>query len=258
MVIHVLFSPSAAGTLRQLLRSRGVEERVADLTEWLDTGWIASDRIEDRIDWFEKRMPWKDNWAWSIEYIDKFLAAVGSDDERLIWLAPRSAQEQSGLYWYFHRTRPAPTRMIVADYALEGAWRGEPPRSLGELDPEAMAQLLDRCTRVEWDSSRFPIDKWARLMDDAAVLRVVEDGVLTSAGPDHYDEPLLRSCPEEWTKWARVVANVMAHADQAVDDLFLRWRLQELIDGGLVECTGDLPPWDIPAHYEHALVRRRQ
>jgi Protein of unknown function/Domain of unknown function (DUF1835) len=259
-VIHVLFSSSAAGTLRQLLRSRDIREKVVDLTEWLDTGWISSDCIEDRINWFQERPPWKNNWDWAADCGHRFLEAVNADDARLIWLAPRSAQEQSGFFWYLHQTRMPPSRMIIADYPLRNAWRGEPPLSLGELAQDSMAQLLGECPRVAWDAVRFPIERWRTLMDDGAVLRVIENGELKSARADHYDDAILRWCPAQWTKWIRVIGDTMGHAGQdgyVIDDLFLRWRLQELISAGPIECEGELPPWDIPSTYAPAMVRRR-
>jgi hypothetical protein len=255
-VIHVLFSSSAAGTLRQLLRSRGIRDKVVDLTEWLDIGWIASDNVEDRIQWFEDRLPWKDNWDWAAECVHKFLAAVSTDNDRLIWLAPRSAQEQSGFLWFLHKTQTPPSRMIIADYPLRGAWRGESPRGLSELSEGPMAELFDECPRVEWDEKRFPMGRWRTLMDDAAVLRVIDNGVLKSAPPDHYDNSLLDWCPSVWTKWYRVVGDTMGHAIQAIDDLFLRWRLQELIATGTIECDGQLPGWDYPYTVEPAKIRR--
>lgn len=255
-MIHVLFSSSAAGTLRQLLRSRGVQDRVVDLTEWLDTGWIASDRIEDRIEWFEARMPWKGNWAWAADCMPKFLSAVDSDDDRLVWLAPQSAQEQSGFLWFLHQTQSPASRMIVANYPLKGARNGEPPHSLGELGHEPMAQLLDDAPRLEWDGLRFPVERWRALMDDAAVLRVVDDGRLKSARSDHYDDWILGWCPIGWTKWYRVVGDAMGHASQAIDDLFLRWRLQELIASGAIECEGQLPGWDYPSTPNPTMIRR--
>jgi len=254
-VIHVLFSSSAAGTLRQVLKARGIADGVVDLIEWLDTGWISSD-LDDRIEWFEDRMPWKGNWAWAADCVRKFLDAVDADDDRLIWLAPQSAQEQSGLFWYLDRTRVPPKGMIIVDYPLEGAWRGQPPGSLGELGPKQMAQLLDEAPRFEWDGSRFQIGKWREFMDDGAVLRVVEDGLLKSVRPEHYDDWLLQWCPWDWTKWYRVIGDAMGHADQPIDDLFLRWRLQELIVSGAIKCNDQLPGWDHPTAIEPAKIRR--
>lgn len=253
-MIHVLFSPSAGGTLKQLLQSRGSKDRVVALTECLDWGWISSEPIEDRVRWFDETAGL--DWDWLADCGPKFLAEIAAEEDRLIWVAPRSAQEQSGLYWLMHQIQNPPTQLIIADYPLEGAWRGEPPKSLGELGPEMMAQLVDKAPRLEWDDSRFPINKWRSLMDEGAVLRIVEEGVLQSARSDHYDDWLLRWCPSGWTKWYRVVGDAMGHASQPISDLFLKWRLQELITLGAIECDGSLPSWDMPTTVEPARVRR--
>ncbi|HEY0627888.1 MAG TPA: DUF3658 domain-containing protein [Sphingomicrobium sp.] len=253
-MIHILFSPSAAGTLRQALRSRGIRDRVVDLTEWLDWGWIASDRVADRLRWFEEIAGF--DWAWLAECHSKFLTEVAADEDWLTWIAPRSAQEQCGLFWFMHHSENPPSQIIVADYPLLGSRRGGIPQSLGELGPDLMGQLLDSGPRHEWDSWRFPRDKWSLLMDDAAVLRVTENDVLQSAPSDHYDQWILSWCPSDWTKWSRVVGNAMAHADQPISDLFLRWRLQKLIESGTIECNGELPAWDHPQPTEPARLRR--
>jgi hypothetical protein len=230
---------------------------VVALTEWLDWGWISSQRMEDRLQWFEENAGLDCDWL--AESGSKFLAEAAADEDQIVWVAPRSAQEQCGLYWFLNQTGIQPRKMIVADYPLEGAWRGESPLSLGELSDPFMAQLLDGCSRQELDISRFPLEKWRILMDDAAVLRIVEDGQLRSARPDHYDDDLLYYCPETWTKWYRVVGETMGQASllgNRIGDLFLRWRLEELIAVGAIECQGTLPHWDAPVTTNPTRIRR--
>jgi len=229
---------------------------VIDLTECLDIGWISSGFVEDRMQWFQDRKPWSSNWSWAAECVSKFLDAVRRDEDRLVWLAPHSAQELSGFLWYLHETRVPPKQMIVADYPLEGSWRGEPPRSLGELGVEPMGQLFDGAPRLEWDRSQFPLEAWRSLMDDGAVLRVVEGDTLRSVRPDHYDEWILGWCPPSWTKWHRVLGDALGRADQPIDYLFIQWRLEEMIGSGAIECDGQLPDWDQPSTNEPAKIRR--
>lgn len=133
-MIHVLFSSSAAGTLRQLLHSRGIGERVVDLSDDLDWGPVAFDDFEAREAWFNRNIPWKDgSWDWIADAPHNFQYKVERDPERLIWIAPRSASEQCGLHWYLDHFGGHDGSMIVADYPLPGAWRGKPPFTLGEL-----------------------------------------------------------------------------------------------------------------------------
>ena len=250
-MIHVLFSSSAAGTLRQVLRSRGRQERVVDLTEWLNWGPIASDDFQHRAQWLSQNVPSDDmmgDWEWIIEHAAEFKQQVGSDPDRLIWIAPRSAHEQAGLYWYLEQFGGVGANMIIADYSLGYGHRDEPPSGLGVLSDDVMAQLLDNCPLAEWNQSRFPGDKWRSLMADDALLRIVEDGTLRSVSSDYLDKYLLQRIGTEWTKSLRVIGYAMGDiwgADHGADDLFLLWRLRELIRSGAIVCNDGLPTYPL-------------
>jgi len=243
-MIHIIFSSSAAGTLRQLLYARGRRERIVDLHEYLDWGPIATDKFDDRVTWLDRHLPNDLGWDWISESTVKFHERAAADSDRLIWIAPCSAAEQAGLYWYLDQFGGARAQMIIADNALRGAWRAQPPLTLGELQQEAMAELYDEYPRLPWDSSRFPPDRWRTLVADNALLRIVDEGVLRSAPKDYFDHFLLERCSTEWVKWHRVVADAMADiwgTGRSADEGFLLWRLRELIQRGDVICSGELP-----------------
>ena len=251
-MIHILFSASAAGTLRQLLRLRGSKEGVVDLSENLDWGPIADGNCHDRDAWFNLHAPMSfGEIDWLCESFKRFKVGVTADPEWLIWIAPRSAAEQSGLYWFLHNFNAEPAQMIIADYPLSKSWKGEAPFSLGELDTDLQGELLDECPRVPWNESRFPRETWLSLMSDKALLRVVTDGRLRSAPDDYFDETLLRCCPPQWGKWLRVIGDTMGalwHTGHSTDSNFLTWRLRCLILAGAVECDGDLPKFGEPSN----------
>ncbi len=244
-MIHVLFDSSAAGTLRQLLFHRGVRQRVVDLTETLDWGPISTGIFEAREAWLDRHSP-NDfgGWGWIAEHVVEFRKKVAATAERLIWIAPRSATEQAGLYWYLSQFGGVGARMIVADYPLRGAWRGEPPLRLGELQQEAIAELLDEGPRVEPDTVRFPGDRWQHLMAEDALVRVVEDDVLKSAPHDYFDRFLLSHCSNMWSSWGRVVADAAVDAwdfGHSPCDTLLHWRLRELVAREVIACDSALP-----------------
>ena len=218
---------------------------MVDLTEWLDWGPIATGNFQDRANWLDRNVP--DGiaaWDWIPDAVARFQEGVATDPDRLIWIAPLSAQEQAGLYWYFDQFGGTGARIIVADHPLPGAWQNQPPFSLGELGEEQMAELLDECSISPWDPARFPADHWRILMADGALLRVVDEGKLRSAPADHFDHLLLAHCSSAWVKWYRVVGGAMGdgwEAGHRVDSSFLFWRLRELIEQGEVACDGRLP-----------------
>jgi hypothetical protein len=244
-MIHILFSSSAAGTLRQLLHSQNSKERVVDLSDSLDWGPIADGNCRDREAWFNRHAPMSfGKMDWLCESFERFNDGVAADREWLIWIAPRSAAEQSGLHWFLHHFNGERAQMIVADYPLSKAWQGEAPFSLGALDQGNQRELLDECPRVPWDLSRFPRETWSSLMSDDALLRVVIDGQLRSTSDDYFDGSLLACCPPEWTKWLRVIGDAMGalwDIEHSVHSDFLIWRLRHLILEGVVQCDGALP-----------------
>lgn len=238
-MIHVLFSSSAAGSLRQVLGTRGCFKTVLDLTESLDWGPIESGDFEERADWFDQNVPssFAGGWGWIVEHVVEFQKMVAEDPERLIWIEPTSAQELSGLHWYLERFGGSNAQMLVAP-------RYESISGLGVRGLDSMAELLDSHPRVPWEPDQFPADRWSALRAENSLLRIVKDGVLQSAPSDYLDQFLLRRCSNNWTEWMRVVGNAMIDAGDAghgIDDLFLQWRLRDLVRRGVIAANGDLP-----------------
>ena len=131
-MIHILFSSSAAGTLRQLLNARGLREKVVDLSEELDFGPISPDNFAEREEWFNRYVPTDfGKHDWISDSVRRFEERVFQDSDRLIWIAPASAAEQAGLFWYLARFSGSGIRMVIADYPLEENWQGKAPLRVG-------------------------------------------------------------------------------------------------------------------------------
>lgn len=244
-MIHVFFCASAAGTFRQLLDARGLAEKVADVSEELDLGPISHGDLASREPWLNQHVPMDfGDHDWLAESEARFRKNIASDPERLIWIAPASATEQAGLYWYLSQFGGTNLKLAVADFPFSGTWNCKPPLKLGELGLEQMGQLYDECPRVPWDPSRFPENRWSVLVAENALLRVVNEGRIQSAADDYFDNFLLARCPDGWTKWLRVIAYTMGDiwdtGQSAGSDLLL-WRLRSLIEDGQIACDGDPP-----------------
>jgi len=244
-MIHVVFSASASGTLRQLFHARGIRQDIVATFQLLDWGPIASDDLADRERWFDRHVPSDvGGWNWFSESAAEFRTRVAADKDRLLWICLGAPDEQAELYWYLDTFGGEGAKMIVADFPLRTAWQGETPSALGQLDLGPMAELFDKCPRVPWDASRFPADRWRNLMAEDALLRIVEDGVLRSAKEDLFDEYLLRRCSAAWNRYMRVIGYAMADLSEAghrACDTFLLWRLRNLIECGMLACDGELP-----------------
>lgn len=228
--------------------SRGITEKVTDISEELDFGPISHGPLEDREQWLNQHAPLEfGKWDWLANSEARFRKHVMNDTERLIWIAPASATEQAGLYWYLSQFGGNNLRLAVADFPFTATWNGRSPLKLGELGLEAMGQLYEECPRVLWEPSEFPEDRWSAFVAEGALLRVINDGQLQSAPDTFFDSYILARCPEGWDKWHRVIANSMGDiwdTEQAAGSDLLLWRLRTLIEEGRIECDGDLPIFD--------------
>lgn len=242
-MIHILFSSSAAGTLRQVLAARGRRERVIDVNSDLDWGPIAKDGLSGRANWLNRNAPWDEgDWDWIDGSVRKFKSLVESDSDRLIWIAPRSASEQCGLYWYLDQFPDDTASMIAADYPLFDGWRGLPPLSLGELGTDQIGSLLDSAERKAIDSRRFSESRWSELVEERSMLRIVDDGVLKSVSENSFDNFILARCSGDWRKLFRVIGETMGYACEfhRLDSVFLSWRLRVLAAQGAIQTTGEI------------------
>jgi Protein of unknown function/Domain of unknown function (DUF1835) len=244
-MIHVFFCASAAGTFRQLLNARGIVEKVADLSEELDFGPISHGELVEREQWLNQNIPMElGDRDWLAESEVRFRRNIALDVVRLIWIAPASASEQAGLYWYISNFGVQNISMAVADFAFGGTWNEKSPLRLGELGVEPMGQLYDVCIRTPWNPTRFPEDRWNALVTEKALLRVVNNGQLVSAPDNYFDDFLLARCSDEWVKFHRVIGNAMGDiwdTGQSASSELLLWRLRVLIAHGKIACDGGQP-----------------
>lgn len=261
-ILHILFSASAAGSLKQVLTVRRSRDEVVGLADCLAVGPIATGKADDRAAWFDAHVPDAHGWDWIAGSTQDFLSRIWAwPGERLPWIAPRSACEQCGLQYYFEQVPDAAAGpMIIADEPLSGGWSDAPPLGLGELPAELMAALLDDAPRREWPGERALGELWRRLRREDGLLRIVEQGALRTVSEDHFDYLLLKHCPGDWQKWSRVVGYAMIEAMEEghqTGDAFFIWRLRELVERGRIECQGELPGRQHDEHRRpNAVVRR--
>lgn len=233
---------------------------VLSLTDCLAYGPISGNNFEKRIDWLDAQIPLTGGWDWIADSVEDFLHQISSwTGDRLVWIAPRSACEQCGLQWYFEQTEVTPGPMIIADQQVQFKRAASVPLGLGELGDEYIADLLDHAPRREWPAELASPREWRRLRAEDTLLRIVENGRLRSVSPTFFDDLLLNRCTAEWQKWSRVVGWSMLDAMEAghhVGDIFLLWRLHELIGEARIGCRGEFPDGEYRPDRPTAELRR--
>lgn len=257
-MLHVFFSSSAAGSFRQALWGKRIDQPVVDLTHVLSWGPIACG-FAGRQRWLNEHVPadWGE-WDWIGEDDQRIAEAHAIHPQRQLWVTDSSASDLCGLHWYLDRFGGEGTAICLIDQSHIARWRTEPLLSLGTINADQFGWLIDHIEAQPWDAQRFPVERWAELRREDALLRVIEGGKVMSVAADRFDDHLLRHCSGEWRREIRVAVNAMCSLWDDGHNMhhdFLTWRLRTLADSGVIESSG---PIILDARDEPVMVRLRE
>ena len=251
--LHIVFCPSAAGSLTKALHDAGRKDRVVCHFDNLSLGPINPPDPPTRLTWLEQQLGYTD-----FEYVFTkgeafWKEALSEEGRKAVWVSRRSAPEYTGFLEWLWRVDKLPCEVVdLTDMTVVLRRKdGNPTRpvralSLALLSPEEIidnrlfdrAELLGSTARDQYHSI------WRRLRAEDAPLRVVNTDGLVSA-PITFFDPLLLSCAQEsWQKAARVVGEALAKwSDDALfqaGDLILSARIIALVELGVLEGRGNL------------------
>jgi hypothetical protein len=256
-ILHVMFSLSAAGSLRKALAETARSDEVVALPDDLSFGPLNPISADFRARWVETELDY--DWpSWETDLsaqINAFWTRALSPEYRLIgWTSGRCASDHCGFLEWLWRLGERSCEVIdltdirLDEFQLQDG-RSVPPRlavSTGSVPHQQIisVNLFDLTTPQSAPERASCHHKWGRLRHENAALRVVADGELASAPLSFFDSTLLAHTKPNWLKAARVVGEVLGdHWRQGISpvgDLVLWARLRALADAGRVEYRGDL------------------
>ena len=261
--LHVVFSDSAAGLLRQALRKVDRSGRVLAFADNLGFGPIDPPDPEVRLDWMRQQLgvsaadwdwlPAKTNAFWSI--------ALAGHSRIVVWVSRRTVMEYSGfLEWVWRLGQMAYEVIDLTDVETEwqmpdGTVKTDRVTSLGLLNPDQVRirTFLHGAVPLSATFRNYYRQMWQRLRAENAALRIIRDDRLQSAPITYFDQLVHRCASDDWLTVARVVGQALVESwdDDGVQtsDLVLAARVRSLVATGHLEGRGDLADW------QHSEVR---
>jgi len=226
-----MFSPSAAGTLKQALLMAARPDEVVCTFDNFSFGPIATDDANIRVRWVEKELGYT-GWD-DVTYKSAiFLAAFEALESPVTaWVSRQETMTYAGFLWWLSHVGDIPISIVeVPDLSITNA--------------ESMAKFLGKAVPLSTKDRAFHQARWEQLKIEDAPLRVINGEDLVSAQIEYFDSSLLSHATFEWQKMARIVtATLVEFYDAGVyqtGDLLLRARLADLAEAGKLEWQGDL------------------
>ena len=251
--LHIVFSLSAAGSLREAIRIAGLLDEVVGLADNLACGSTDSADVEARIDFDGEEMG--DDRDKYIEDIRAFWRlAMGASRPRIVWFSRWSAIEYCNFLAWLERNGDAPFKLIdLTDARLPSRRNPEILKPVGytsliDADQFGQHQLWQRATApTPACLSQWHV-LWQHLRAEEAPLRVIKPEGLASAPLNYFDANLLNHVGGDWIQGSLVVGKVLANdmlesfRDGGVfqcGDFVLFSRLRTLVEQGKLESSGD-------------------
>jgi hypothetical protein len=180
------------------------------------------------------------------ELVKQLKVRLKTEPELQVWIwAGQNARDVSGYYWLVSQLYDFSGRIHII-YLNNLPFLNDKgavfyPTHLHQILPKEFLKARKLARPVSLAEFELDGDEWRRLMNENAGIRLLEGGKkLKGEAAAYYDKDLLQYCGKEFQKASKVVSQLIGKLKFPVPELFLAWRLKELIREEKLESRGEL------------------
>jgi hypothetical protein len=240
-LVHVMFHPSGAGSLRQALEMAGRSDRVVAHFDDYSVGPIDTLDVAARVEWLATRV----DEPWTEELLQTEAGILSTYDPAclpVVWFSRRDIRSYVGFLAWLSRAGERDFAVVdITDMDIAGH---------RYLSPSVIPDPLI-CETALWDRRHIlPAVEvaayrrdWDRLRQENAPIRMLTPDGIVSGGLALLDSLLMPFLTADWQKltWVIQDAILLPGNDERypfVDEFALWYRLDQLVEQGVLE--GDL------------------
>ena len=256
-MIHVVFNESEINLMKQVT---GLDESLAgDIIQIKDDfavgpllnidteeGWQA------RVEWWRGLLqgsPYKETLAGSFDdrqTVKEIKEKLDAGQQETVWIwMGQNQHDVCGYYWLISQFKEYQGRVMVL-YLNNLPFINEKgqifyPSWLQEIQPKEFLKAKKLARPVT--SSEFEVDpdEWKKITDENTMVRLLEGGKkLISKEETSYDSEIVKNVTAEWQKASRVLSNTLHRMKTKTGDVFIMWRMKQLITAGRIEALGGI------------------
>jgi hypothetical protein len=161
-----------------------------------------------------------------------------------IWMG-QNQHDVCGYYWFMQHFKQYQGKIFVI-YLNNLPFINEKgqlfyPSWIHEILPKELLKAKRLARPITLSEFEVDPDEWKKLCAENAMIRILEGGKkIVGKDETFYDADILKNITAEWQKAARVLTNTLHRMKIKTGDVFLMWRMKELIEQGKIEVLGDL------------------
>jgi Protein of unknown function/Domain of unknown function (DUF1835) len=255
-MIHIVFQHNDVELLKKAIELD--EELKGDIIEIKDewgVGPLAGIDTEEgwnaRLDWWRellKGSPYGESLAGSFDdrkTVRELMEKLDADENEIatIWMG-QNQHDVTGYYWLMPQLRKYQGRLMII-YLNNLPFINEKgqlfyPWSVHDILPKEVVKAKKLSRPITVSEFEIDPDEWKKIMEENATVRILEGGKkIVGKEISFYDNDILRNITPEWQKATRILTNILHRMKIKTGDLYLMWRIRQLIADGRIEVTGE-------------------
>jgi Domain of unknown function (DUF1835)/Protein of unknown function len=256
-MIHIVFNESEVVLMKKVIElDESMAGEVLQIKDDFAAGPLAG--IETEEGW-TARLEW---WRGLVKDAGHNEASVGSFDDRKtveeiktklkenteeevwIWMG-QNQHDVCGYYWLMSQLGNFQGRVMVL-YLNNLPFINDKgqifyPSWLHEIQPKEFIKAKKLCRPITLSEFEVDPDEWKKLCNENAMVRILEGGKKISGEQEtFYDGEIMKNLTGEWQKASRLLTNTLHRMKIKTGDVFILWRMKQLINEGRIEITGDM------------------
>jgi hypothetical protein len=161
-----------------------------------------------------------------------------------IWMG-QNQHDVTGYYWLMPQLREYQGRLMIL-YLNNLPFINEKgqlfyPWGIHEILPKEAVKAKRLARAITLSEFEVDPDEWKKISEENAIVRILEGGKkIVGKEASFYDSEILKNITGDWQKAWRVLSNTLHRMKIKTGDVFIMWRLKELINQGKIEVTGEV------------------
>jgi hypothetical protein len=157
----------------------------------------------------------------------------------------QNQHDVSGYYWLMPQFREYQGRVMIL-YLNNLPFINEKgqlfyPSWLNEIQPKEFVKAKKLARPITLSEFEIDPDEWRKIAEESAVVRILEGGKKIAGKEENfYDSEILKNITGDWQKATRVLSNTLHRMKIKTGDVFIMWRMKQLISEGKIEVTGEM------------------
>jgi len=164
--------------------------------------------------------------------------------EAWIWMG-QNQHDVTGYYWLMPQLRSYQGRIMIL-YLNNLPFINEKgqlfyPWSVHDILPKEAVKAKKLARQITLSEFEVDPDEWKKLSDENATVRILEGGKkIVAKEESFYDSEILKNITPDWQKATRVLSNTLHRMKIKTGDVFIMWRMKQLISAGRIETMGNV------------------